>query len=74
MKKCKKVMTKETIWCLPSDTVTKSANLMKSENIGSIVVIENEQTQKLVGIVTDRDLALKVVAEGLDANPQKWRR
>ncbi len=71
MKKCKKVMTKETIWCLPSDTVTKSANLMKSENIGSIVVIENEQTQKLMGIVTDRDLALKVVAEGLDAETTK---
>jgi CBS domain-containing protein len=71
MKKCKNVMTKETIWCLPSDTVTKAANLMKSGNIGSIIVIENEQTQKLVGIVTDRDLALKVVAEGLNAKSTK---
>jgi CBS domain-containing protein len=34
-------------------------------------VIENEQTQKLVGIVTDRDLALTVVAEGRDANATK---
>jgi CBS domain-containing protein len=64
-------MTKETIWCLPSDTVTKAANLMKSGNIGSIIVIENEQTQKLAGIVTDRDLALKVVAEGLNAKSTK---
>jgi CBS domain-containing protein len=71
MKKCKNVMTKETIWCLPSDTVTKAANLMKSGNIGSIIVIENEQTQKLAGIVTDRDLALKVVAEGLNAKSTK---
>ncbi|MGZ9223563.1 MAG: CBS domain-containing protein, partial [Anaerolineales bacterium] len=37
----------------------------------SIPVIENEQTQKLVGIVTDRDLALKIVAEGLDAKSTK---
>jgi CBS domain-containing protein len=47
------------------------AQLMQSENIGSIPVIENEQTQKLVGIVTDRDLALKIVAKGQDAKSTK---
>lgn len=40
---------------------------MKSENVGSIPVVENEQTMKLIGIVTDRDLTLKIVAEGADA-------
>jgi CBS domain-containing protein len=44
---------------------------MKSENIGSIPVIESEQTKKLVGIVTDRDLTLKILAEGLDAKSTK---
>jgi CBS domain-containing protein len=44
---------------------------MKSENVGSIPVIENEQTQKLIGIVTDRDLALKIVAEGRDPKSTK---
>ena len=44
---------------------------MQRENIGSIPVIENEQTRKLVGIVTDRDLALKIVAEGRDAKSTK---
>ena len=34
--------------------------------LAPIPVIENEQTRKLVGIVTDRDLALKVVAQGKD--------
>jgi CBS domain-containing protein len=67
MKKCNEVMTKEPVCCLPNDSVAKAAELMKSENIGSIPVIENEQSQKLVGIVTDRDLALKIVAEALDA-------
>jgi len=71
MKKCKKVMTKNLVCCLPNDTVTKAAELMKSENIGSIPVIENEQTEKLVGIVTDRDLTLKVLADGLDAKSTK---
>src|SRR6185503_5622669 len=67
MKKCNEVMTKNAVCCLPNDSVAKAAELMKSENIGSIPVIENEQTQKLVGIVTDRDLALKIVSEGRDA-------
>ena len=37
---------------------------MKSKDIGSVPIVENEQTKKLVGIVTDRDLALKIVAQG----------
>ncbi|MBE3088346.1 MAG: CBS domain-containing protein, partial [Chloroflexi bacterium] len=40
---------------------------MKRENVGSIPVIETKQTKKLVGIVTNRDLTLKIVAEGLNA-------
>ena len=39
---------------------------MKSKDIGGVPIIENEQTKKLIGIVTDRDLALKIVAEGRD--------
>ena len=71
MKQCNEVMTKNPVCCLPNDMVTKAAGLMKSGNIGSIPVIENEQTKKLIGIVTDRDLALKVVAAGLDAKSTK---
>jgi CBS domain-containing protein len=67
VKKCNEVMTKNPVCCLPTDMVAKAAQLMKSENIGSIPVIENEQTEKLVGIVTDRDLALRIIAEGRDA-------
>lgn len=71
MNKCNEVMTKNPVCCLPSDMATKAAELMKSEQIGSIPVIENEQTKKLVGIVTDRDLTLRIVAEGLDAKSTK---
>jgi CBS domain-containing protein len=67
MKKCSEVMTKNPACCLPSEMVTSAAQLMKRENIGSIPVIDNEKTQTLVGIVTDRDLALKILAEGRDA-------
>jgi CBS domain-containing protein len=40
---------------------------MRAENVGSIPVIEDERNMKLFGIVTDRDLALRVVAEERDA-------
>ncbi len=71
MKKCGVVMTKNPICCLPNDMAAKAAQLMKRENIGPIPVIENEETRKLIGIVTDRDLALKIVAEGRDAKSTK---
>jgi len=71
MKKCEDVMTKNPVCCLPEDNVVKVAEMMKRTNIGSIPVIENEQTRKLVGIVTDRDLAMKIVAEGRDAKSTK---
>jgi CBS domain-containing protein len=71
MKKCGEVMTKNPACCLPADAVTKAAQWMKKENVGSIPVIETEQSKKLVGIVTDRDIALKVVADGRNANSTK---
>ena len=66
MKKCKDVMTQNPVCCLPTDTVSKAAQLMKDEDVGSIPVIEDEETMKLIGIVTDRDLALQVVAPQRD--------
>lgn len=66
MHTCEHVMTKNPTCCQPSDSVMKVAQWMKRENIGSIPVIENNETRKLVGIVTDRDLALKVIGQGSD--------
>lgn len=71
MKKCDELMTKNPICCLPNSMVAEVAQLMKRENIGPIPVIESEQTRKLIGIVTDRDLAMKIVAEGRDAKSTK---
>jgi CBS domain-containing protein len=71
MKKCNEVMTKTPVCCLQGDLVSQAANLMKNGHIGSIPVIENEETKKLIGIVTDRDLAVRIVAEGLDAKSTK---
>ena len=46
-----------------SASAQEAARLMKSEDVGSIPIVEGD---RLVGIVTDRDIALKIVAEGKD--------
>lgn len=43
-------------------TALRAARLMKEKNVGSVVVVDEKG--RPVGIVTDRDVALKVVAEG----------
>jgi len=48
----------------PRESVQVAAARMNARNVGSLVVV-NEQTRP-VGIVTDRDLTVKVVAQGLD--------
>lgn len=64
---CKDVMTLDPVCCLPTDTVLLAAHLMQEQDIGPIPVIEDRESKKLIGIVTDRDLVIKVVAEGMDA-------
>jgi len=71
MKKCNDIMTEDVVYCLPDDPVYKVAQLMKKEDIGPVPIVDNEKTRTLVGIVTDRDLALKVVGEGRDPKKTK---
>lgn len=63
--KIKHVMTKDPTCCLPSDTAQRAASIMRDENAGVVPVIDNE-ARKIVGVVTDRDLCMNVVAEGRD--------
>jgi CBS domain-containing protein len=64
-------MTQDLVVCTPANTVTEVARLMKTEDIGPVLVVDNEQNRTLVGIVTDRDLVLKCIAEGLDPKTTK---
>lgn len=63
---CREVMTSNPSFCLSTDTALEAAQLMKSEDVGPIPIVTSGEAKELVGIVTDRDLVLKVVAEGLD--------
>ena len=65
MPKCSEVMTREPVCCEPGDSVTQVAMLMKSEDVGSIPVVDSRDARKLIGIVTDRDLVVNVLAGGM---------
>ncbi|ROR27255.1 CBS domain-containing protein [Mobilisporobacter senegalensis] len=55
------IMSKNITWVNEHDTVEKAAELMKSCDCGCIPVCNED---KLIGVVTDRDIALRSVAEG----------
>jgi CBS domain-containing protein len=54
-------MTSNPTTVEPSTTAQEAARKMKSEDVGSLPIVEND---RLVGVVTDRDLAIRVLAEG----------
>ncbi|HEV8359187.1 MAG TPA: CBS domain-containing protein [Candidatus Thermoplasmatota archaeon] len=57
------IMASPPVTAAPDLTVLDAARLMKERNIGSLIVEDNHRP---VGILTERDLVGKVVAQGLD--------
>jgi CBS domain-containing protein len=62
----KHIMTKNPTCSVPSDSAQRAASIMRHEHAGIVPVIDNEQSRRIVGVVTDRDLCMTVVAEGRD--------
>ncbi len=57
------VMKKNVLKLPPSATVADAAKSMRDANIGTIIV---EEQGKLFGLVTDRDIVVRALAEGRD--------
>jgi CBS domain-containing protein len=57
------IMTRDVQTVSPDTTVKDAAGMMKARNIGSLPVTEGK---KVVGLITDRDITIRVVAEGRD--------
>lgn len=62
-KHVREVMTSSVRSVRPSQSLADAASLMRSEDVGSLPVAEQ---QSLIGIVTDRDIVVRAVAEGRD--------
>ena len=58
----REIMTRDPCCCLPSDSAHRAASLMRRFDIGALPVVDDEYHRRLLGIVTDRDLCLFVVA------------
>jgi CBS domain-containing protein len=60
--KISEVMTQGVVTADTRDTLLHVGELMRDRNVGSVVICEHERP---VGVITDRDLALAVVADGV---------
>ena len=63
MKKIRDIMTRELETAAPDTTLEEIATMMREEDVGSIPVVEDG---RLIGIVTDRDIVVRAIAEGRD--------
>lgn len=62
MKSISDVMTDDVYLVTPEQTIAEAALMMRDKDVGSVAV---QKDDKLVGMLTDRDLAVRAVAEGL---------
>ncbi|MEN8237106.1 MAG: CBS domain-containing protein [Pseudomonadota bacterium] len=61
----KEIMTENVDLLSPADSLEKASQLMRDDDIGAIPVREGD---RLVGMLTDRDIAVRAVAEGREAS------
>lgn len=65
------VMTRDVAVCNPQTEIDYIARMMDERDCGAIPVVDSTDTMQLVGIITDRDLAIQVVAK--NQNPEELR-
>jgi CBS domain-containing protein len=62
------VMTPMPECCTPEDSIVEVARVMEARDVGVVPIVESQETRRVVGILTDRDIVMRVVAEGRDPN------
>jgi CBS domain-containing protein len=65
------IMTDNPETVTPDATLADAARKMRDLNVGIIPVIDSQESRRLKGVITDRDIAIRAVAEGKDANSTK---
>lgn len=66
--KIQDIMTKDPVCVTPDATVREAALVMQREDVGIVPVVEARGERMLVGVITDRDIAIRCVAEGKDGS------
>jgi len=65
------IMTENPECVTPESSLADAAMKMRDLNVGIIPVVDSEQGRRLKGVVTDRDITIRAVAEGMDARGTK---
>ena len=66
-----RVMTENPACCTPNSSLTEVARLMVDNDCGEIPVVEDMISRKLAGVITDRDIATRIVAAGRNSADAK---
>jgi CBS domain-containing protein len=62
--KANDLMTKRPACVTATDTIQRAAQLMEEHDCGCIPVVESSSSPRVVGVITDRDIAVRAVAKG----------
>ena len=62
--KAKDIMTKDPSVVTPDTPIRDAAKMMQREDVGMLPVVDASNSKHLVGVVTDRDITIRHVAEG----------
>jgi CBS domain-containing protein len=62
--KAREIMTAAPACCTPDDTVQRATSLMAERDCGALPVVADMERMRVVGMVTDRDVAIRGVARG----------
>jgi CBS domain-containing protein len=62
----RELMTQDPACCTPETTIREVARMMIAHDCGEIPVVSDKDSRLLIGVVTDRDIVCRAVAEGLD--------
>jgi CBS domain-containing protein len=62
--KAQEIMTSDPVYVTPETPIQEAAQMMKDQNVGMLPVVGGEGSRALVGVITDRDITIRHVAEG----------
>ena len=62
--KAQDIMSADPVCVTPQTSMEEAARLMKDHNVGVLPVVSQEGSRELVGVITDRDITIRHVAEG----------
>ncbi|WP_371603925.1 CBS domain-containing protein [Streptomyces sp. NBC_01220] len=66
MATAKDIMHTGATWIPAHETLDRAAQLMRDHNVGALPISENGEQDRMVGILTDRDIVVACVAMGRD--------